>query len=280
MDDRVETCFRAVPQALNVVREIRDNSFKWKGRADPLSAADEASTEFIVAEIRRRFPGDEIICEDAPDYPGDSGYTWVCDPLDGTLNYIRGAAPWAVSLGLLRGREIIAGCVAEGTTGNVFTAELGGGAQRNEDKIQVSKPAALNQSLIGFDCPYDDDPRRDTTLPAVEQLLLASGALRCYGSCALALCLLAAGDIDAYAVEHGKPWDFAAGTLIAREALGTVTTWAGAQYDPMRNVQVLATNTTLHNELVKLIGSFDRNEIYGPGARGKAGELNAFWLAR
>jgi len=94
------------------------------------------------------------------------------------------------------------------------------------------------------------------------------------------MCLLAAGEIDVYAVEHGKPWDFAAGTLIVREALGTITTWAGAPYDPMRNVQVLASNTLLHDEIVTRIKPFDKGEVYGHGSRGKAGRLNAFWLRR
>jgi fructose-1,6-bisphosphatase/inositol monophosphatase family enzyme len=100
--------------------------------------------------------------------------------------------------------------------------------------------------------------RMETTAPAVRSLLAVSGALRCYGTCAVALCMVAAGEIDAYAVEYGKPWDFAAGTLLVREARGTVTTWSGAAYDPRRDLQVLATNATLHNAIVNVTSPFSR----------------------
>lgn len=278
MEKRVTACFDVAPRARHIVLATSRTKTKWKGRADPLSGADKASTKFIVAEIKRRFPDDEIVCEDARKRLGSSGYTWFCDPLDGTLNAIRDGSPWAVSIALMRGDKILAGCVVEGRSGDVFTAVLGGGAHRNGKTITVSREATLKRSLVAFDCPYDVGPRNDTTYPALGKLLRVSGALRCYGSCAVALCLVAAGEIDVYAVEHGKPWDFAAGTLITREAQGSVTTWSGAPYDPRRNLQVLASNTILHSKVVAAIGSFDAKEIYGPGARGKAGRLDPFWL--
>src|SRR5215212_5599682 len=114
MNDRLDACFEIVSQALNVVRDTHDDTIDWKGPTDPLSAADKASRDFIVSALRSRFPQDEIICEDAPKYPGVSGYRWVCDPLDGTLNHMRGGAPWVVSVALMRGQEPLAGCVGEG----------------------------------------------------------------------------------------------------------------------------------------------------------------------
>jgi fructose-1,6-bisphosphatase/inositol monophosphatase family enzyme len=108
MDEHAAACFGIAPRALGVIRETRDNTTRWKGRGDPLSAADEASEEFIVAQIRSRFPDDEIICEDAPKYPGRSGYWWLCDPLDGTLNFIRGGSPWGVSVAVMKDDDIIA----------------------------------------------------------------------------------------------------------------------------------------------------------------------------
>jgi myo-inositol-1(or 4)-monophosphatase len=278
MEKRVAACFDVAQRARHIVLATSRTKTTWKGRADPLSGADKASTKFIVADIKRRFPNDEIVCEDARKYPGSSGYTWFCDPLDGTLNAIRNSSPWGVSVALMRGAKILAGCVVEGKSGDVFTAVLGGGAQRNGKVINVSGQGMLRRSLVAFDCPYDMGPRNDTTYRALGKLLRVSGALRCYGSCAVALCLVAAGEIDVYAVEHGKPWDFAAGALITREAHGSVTTWSGTPYDPRRNLQVLASNSILHDKVVAAIRSFDAKEIYGPGARGKAGRLDPFWL--
>lgn len=254
--DRAASCFDIAARGLNVIHNVRGEGATWKGRGDLVTAADEASEKFIAAEIRSRFPDDEIICEEGTRYAGSSGFTWLCDPLDGTLNFARQAGPWAISLALLHGSKIVAGCVVDGSSGDVFTAVRGGGAKRNGEAIHVSSSSSLVQSLVGFDCPYDMNARMQTTYPAVGELLQIAAALRCYGSCAVALCMVAAGGLDAYAVEHGKPWDFAAGTLLVREAGGSVTTWSGGEYHPHRHVQVLATNSILHGALRDVVTHF------------------------
>lgn len=253
---RATACFEIAARALEVIRESRNHSGAWKARGDLVTCADEASEKYIADAIRSQFPDDEVICEEGTKYDGTSGFTWLCDPLDGTLNYARGIGPWAVSIGLLRGTDLLAGCVAEGTSGDLFTATRGQGAQRNGQSIRVSETDVLSRSLIGFDCPYDMKARMETTYPVVGELLRVSGALRCYGSCAVALCRIAAGDLDAYAVEYGKPWDFAAGTLLVREAGGKVTTWAGGDYHPQRHLQIFATNNALHSSLAGIVARF------------------------
>lgn len=181
---------------------------------------------------------------------------WLVDPLDGTFNFSRNMGPWAVSIGVLRGSDIITGCIVEGISGDVFTAARGAGAQRNGTPLRVSATAPLHEALVGFDCPYDETARMKTTYPAIGALLEKSKALRCYGSCAVALCKIAAGELDVYAAEYGKAWDFAAATLLVREAGGRVTTWAGHHYSPEDHTQVLATNGILHASVRELLTPF------------------------
>lgn len=68
--------------------------------------------------------------------------------------------------------------------------------------------------------------------------------------------MIASGELDVYAVEYGKSWDFAAGTLLVREAGGKVTTWAGEHYHPEHNTQVLASNRILHPKAEELLEDF------------------------
>ena len=245
--DRSDACFEIAAQAADIVRATRTHTASWKARGDLVTPADEASEAFIAAAIRNRFPDDRIVCEEGTEYGGTSGYLWLCDPLDGTLNFARDMAPWAVSLAVLHGDEVIAGCVVEGANQDVFTASRGDGARRNGQRISVSETAFLRESLVAFDCPYNMTARMTTTYHAVGELLQVSAALRCYGSCAVALCKIACGEIDVYAVEHGKPWDFAAGILLVEEAGGKVSRWCGRRYDPQRHLQILATNGVLHD---------------------------------
>jgi myo-inositol-1(or 4)-monophosphatase len=224
-----------------------------KRNGDAATLADVTAEAFIVAEITRRFPDDGITAEERAAIVGANDVVWHVDPLDGTMNFQRHMGPWAVSIGVMRGRDIIAGCVVEGVSGDIFTTALGGGAQRNGRAIHVTQTPIVKEALAGFDCPYDDPPRSTTTKAAIGTLLTRTKALRCYGSCAVALCKVATGELDVYAVEYGKSWDFAAGTLLVREAGGTVTTWAGGHYHPEHNTQVLATNGILHREVKELL---------------------------
>lgn len=252
-DPRVATCYELATRAFELARVMPPTTLGTKPNGDLATLADVTAEGFIVAEIRRRFPDDGINAEEQAPITGTNDVVWHVDPLDGTMNFRRHMGPWAVSIGIMRGRDIITGCIVEGVSGDVFTTALDGGAQRNGRTIHVSKTAAIKEALVGFDCPYDEAPRRDTTAPALNRLLLSSKALRCYGSCAVALCKIATGELDAYFVEYGKSWDFAAGTLLVREAGGIVTTWAGQNYYPEHNTQVLATNGILHLDVTALL---------------------------
>ena len=257
VDPRIAACYEIARSACDLARATPPTAVGVKPNGDEATLADITSQKLIIEEIRRRFPADGIKAEEGWPTPldGTNDIVWHVDPLDGTINFKRNMGPWAVSIGVLRGDEIIAGCIVEGTSGDVFTASSGAGAQRNGEAIRVSTTEPVKLALAGFDCPYDDPPRMTTTYAAVGSLLKESKALRCYGSCAVALCRIATGELDVYFVEYGKSWDFAAGTLLVREAGGTVTTWAGQPYHPEHNTQVLATNGILHDDVEKLLAA-------------------------
>jgi len=247
MQDRIATCFEIATEAAEVARRVGNAIVETKAPGNYVTAGDVASQAFIKKEIRRRFRRDAITSEERKgSLTGSSEYHWLADPVDGTQNFVKNMGPWAVSLAVLQGNRIVAGCVVEGTTRDVFTASVGQGARRNGKPIRVSTTPAPRSSLAAFDCPYFRKARMTTTYAAFGELLRVSASVRCYGSCAVALCMIAAGELDVYAVEHGKSWDFAAGTLLVHEAGGLVTTWAGRSLNPYRPVQVLATNGVLH----------------------------------
>jgi myo-inositol-1(or 4)-monophosphatase len=252
-DPRIAACYDIATRAADLARVIPPTAMGEKANGDVSTLVDIAAQNFIVEELSRRFPEDRIRAEEGTPRSGSGCIRWEIDPLDGTLNFKRHVGPWAVSIAAVRHEDILVGCVADGSNGDVFTAAQGFGAQRNGRTIQVSATNALTEALVGFDCPYDHAPRMRTTFPAVGELLRESKALRCYGSCAIALCKIATGELDAYAVEYGKSWDFAAGTLLVREAGGKVTNWAGDHYYPEHNTQVLATNSTLHEAVKPLL---------------------------
>ena len=81
---------------------------------------------------------------------------------------------------------------------------------------------------------------------------MAAQGVRRLGSAALDLCYVACGRFEGYWEQNLKPWDTAAGSLIAAEAGGTVTTYANLPYSPDK-IEILATNGHIHQKMVGLL---------------------------
>ena len=103
----------------------------------------------------------------------------------------------------------------------------GGGASRNGALIGVRAPVPLAQSLVATGFNYEQHVRARQAV-AVARMLPQVRDIRRAGSCALDLCLLAAGQLDAYVEEGPELWDDAAGGLIAREAGARLVVGPGA----------------------------------------------------
>jgi myo-inositol-1(or 4)-monophosphatase len=200
---------------------------------------DRASEELIVTRLLAARPDDGLLGEEGADQAGSSGVRWVVDPIDGTVNFLYGLPAYAVSIAAEVDGAIRAGVVLNAATGEMFTATTGGGAHltspgRPESvRLTGSSPVSLEQTLVGTGFGYRVEQRRAQGA-VVAQLLTRVRDIRRYGSSALDLCAVAAGRMDAYYELGLKPWDHAAGALIAAEAGLVVTGLAGRPFaDPM-----------------------------------------------
>ena len=143
---------------------------------------------------------------------------WVVDPIDGTVNYAHGLAPYAVSIGVEVDGEVAVGVVLSPASRLEYTAVLGGGARRNGEPIRVAEPVPLERALVGTGFSYERSLRISQTR-TFARLLPQIADIRRFGSCALDLCSVADGSLDGYVEEGiGGAWDYAAGGLVAREA--------------------------------------------------------------
>lgn len=195
---------------------------------DIVTAADRASEELISARILAARPDDGILGEEGSDRVGTSGVRWVVDPIDGTVNYAHGLPAYAVSIGVEVDGAVVAGVVLNPATGVEYTAVRGGGARRNGEPIRAATPVAWEKALVGTGFSYERALRISQTR-TFAALLPQIADVRRFGSCALDLCAVAEGSLDAYVEEGvGGAWDYAAGTLIATEA--------GAEVEVLRGV--------------------------------------------
>jgi myo-inositol-1(or 4)-monophosphatase len=228
-----------------------------KGRIDLVTDADRAAEEFIVQQLERLFPRHGVLGEEGTQVEGSSDYLWVIDPVDGTTNFAHGFPYFAVSLGLLRGDDVVLGVVYNPQTKECFAAEKGSGALLNGRKISVSAQSTLEQSLLATGFPYNIDTAEENNLASFARANLITQGVRSLGAASLDLCQVAAGRLDAFWERSLEPWDIAAGSIIVREARGKVTSCQGQTFRTFGR-EICASNGLIHEGLVRLLSEVDR----------------------
>lgn len=186
-------------------------------RTDLATEADRASETLLRAAILRERPDDGVLGEEEGATEGRSGLTWVVDPLDGTTNFVYGFPGWAVSVAVADGDGALVGVVHDPVRGETFEATRGGGAFLDGERLAVRTPPALGEALVGTGFSYTSQ-RRHLQAVLLPMVLPAVRDIRRAGAAALDLCSVGAGRLDAYYEAGLKPWDRAAGLLVALEA--------------------------------------------------------------
>lgn len=184
---------------------------------DIVTVMDTAAERLVVDRLRAARPGDGFLGEEGAAEPGSTGVVWVVDPIDGTVNYLYDLPAYAVSVAAQVDGEVVAGAVHSPVTGETWTAVLGGGARRNGASVAVSACTDLAQALVATGFGYGAQ-RRAHQAGVLAQVLPVIRDIRRIGAASLDLCSLASGRVDAYYERGLKPWDLAAGGLVAREA--------------------------------------------------------------
>lgn len=223
------------------------DGFERKGRVDLVTVADKQAEEAIVSFIRENFPSHGIIGEEGGEQANSTdGWRWIIDPLDGTTNYAHGMRQFAVSIGIMKDDEIMAGCVHAPSLGETFLAAKGQGTTLNGRRVRVSTVSELQDALTVTGFPYERKEQLTVLKDMLGEVLLATqGALR-LGSAALDLAHVAAGHLDVFYEAGLNPWDQAAGMILVTEAGGTIS---GMRKDIQANPftpEVLATNGRIH----------------------------------
>ena len=227
-----------------------DLGFDLKGEYDLVTEADRASEKLIVEKLRAHFPTHSILGEEGARVEGPSEYRWYVDPLDGTTNFAHGFPHFNISIGLERAGELIAGVVADPMRQEIFSGERGSGAYLNGRRIHVSKAARLEESLTGTGFP-SRKRHKDINVHFFYQLSMVSHGVRRAGAAALDLAYVACGRLDLFWEFSLNPWDIAAGTVLVREAGGTVSDMRGAP-PKLAAPHILADNGLLHEETLAL----------------------------
>ena len=238
-------------------RKFSLESVERKHAHDYVSYVDKGSEKQIVSALRQLLPEAGFITEEGTTKMEEepSSLTWVVDPLDGTTNFIHQYAPYAVSIALLQGKEILIGVVYEVCHDECYCAWKGGGAYvelKGESlKLSVSNQK-IQDALLCLQLPYNSDAYKPVIKHLIDKLYGNVGSIRMCGSAAMALCYVASGRYDGYTEKYIGQWDFMAGALIVKEAGGMVTNYEGSE-DFTQGNNVVATNGVIQQDLLNVI---------------------------
>jgi len=224
---------------------------------DVVTEVDRAAERWLTERLASLRPDDAVLGEEGAQRSGGSGVRWVLDPIDGTVNFLYGLRPYAVSVAAERDGRVVAGCVRDPTAGETFSAALGGGARMDGRPVGGSWLAPnLDTAVVATGFGYDAGLRaaQGQVLAAV---LPRVGNVRRLGSAALDLCYVAAGRLDGYFEFGLKPWDSAAGLLVATEAGAVV---GGLRGRPPGALTVAA-SPAVAADLVRLLEELGADEL-------------------
>jgi myo-inositol-1(or 4)-monophosphatase len=186
---------------------------------DIVTRADQAAEALVRQRLLDARPDDGIVGEEGAALSGASGVVWIVDPIDGTVNYLYGHPHFAVSIAAEVDGQVVAGVVLAPALGLEYVATLGGGATCNGRPVHPRPTVPMAERLVATGFSYEQ-PARARAAGYIARLLPEIRDLRRLGSCALDLCGVAAGTLDAYVEEGAHIWDHAAAGLVVLEAGG------------------------------------------------------------
>jgi myo-inositol-1(or 4)-monophosphatase len=203
--------------------EVENLQVSLKGPGEFVSAADKRAEQILVNELTKARPSFGFLTEETGTIAGsDNSNRWIIDPLDGTTNFLHGIPIFAISVGLEREGEIVAGVVFNPVMNELFVAEKGGGAFLNDRRLRVAARSELADAVVATGVPHLGRGNHSAFLQELRTMMREVIGIRRCGAAAIDLAWVAAGRFDGFWEQGLLPWDMAAGIILIREAGGLV----------------------------------------------------------
>lgn len=212
------------------------------GFANIVTSSDLAVQEFLKCELAKLLPGSGFLCEEEDKHDLTHEYTWIIDPIDGTANYSRGIGQCAICVGLKHHEEMVDAVVYLPRTNELFTASKGRGAFLNGKQIHVSNRPFQDAILQTALSVYHKEHARVCSEIIVDAFMQCND-IRRFGAAAPEICYVAMGRCEMFFEYILSPWDYAAASLILKEAGGMLCNLEGNSPDFISSTGLIVANT-------------------------------------
>jgi len=222
-----------------------------KGRKGDLVTNVDLEVENKIKQyLTEKTPNISINAEESGKLIKSSDLIWCIDPLDGTTNYSHGYPFFATSIGLVYKNKPILGAISVPYLNELYSACIGEGSFCNDNKLKVSNPGKLSDSLLVTGFSYDRFETEDNNYAEFCYLTHKTRGVRRGGAAAVDLAFVAAGKVDGYWERGLEVWDLAAGAILVKEAGGIISDYPSGEFN-LSSGRILACSPTLEEELRK-----------------------------
>lgn len=258
MDKALEAIVR---QAGSMMLEEQESTIHQKeGHFNFVTDMDLRIQEFLRGRLTALVPGSQFFAEEQENQQLTDSPTWIVDPIDGTVNYMRGRHCSAVSVALLEGKAPKVAIIFNPFSDEMFSAQKGKGCQLNGQPVRVSD-SSFDRALVTFGTsPYVPALARQG-MQAACRMLLDAGDLRRSGSAALDLAWVACGRTECFFEMVLSPWDYAAGALLVQEAGGVFDQPLAQAMDYGKPACILASNQPCHGPARAIVQAAAKGEL-------------------
>ena len=248
-----------------------DLSVSSKGPGDLVTATDFAVERMVREALGAAFPEDSIFGEELGGKAVADGYTWLIDPVDGTVNFARRLGYFCISIALLQDRRPVAAWILDPLNGELFHAGADRAVKLNGNAVAAAQTSRMEDAVIGLGFSRRHDPAlHGATVAAV---VGAGAEHRRLGAGALCLAHVAAGRLDGYLEPHMNPWDAVGGLYLAACA-GAVTGDYIGMDGLSHGAPVYAAVPALSNQLLAVLPApFSGTPLHRENEQRSAGEV-------
>lgn len=254
--------FEAVTSASAYLNSFqRENlAIECKLDKDLVTKADLTSDKIIKDIIKKYFPNSSFCSEEGDELIEESKEKWIIDPIDGTVNFISNIPLFAISIAYEKNNELIAGVISQPSFNNIFYSEKGAISTKNNNPCRVSETETLKDSIVSIiTTNHFSDELKDYISEIFRLLSKECRGVRVFVSASFELALVANGEIDGAILPKADFYGIKAGELIVKNSGGKVTNKDNLPFTKSGDM-VVASNSKIHNSLIKLIKTVENKE--------------------
>ncbi|XP_048828048.1 inositol monophosphatase 1-like [Brienomyrus brachyistius] len=261
----MDHCIAVTRKAGEMIREALKKDISVMQKSSPVDLVTETDQKveaLIISTIREKYPSHSFIGEESVATGSSSilteNPTWIIDPIDGTTNFVHRFPFVSVSIGFTVKKEIEFGVVYSCVEDKMYTARRGKGAFCNGEPIKVSGQKDITKSVVLTEINFKENLDHFKTMMCNIQniLTIPVHGIRCPGSAAVNMCLVACGSADAYYHIGIHCWDMAGGAAIVTEAGGVIMDITGCPFDLMSRRLITASSRPIAEQIARQIQQF------------------------